>query len=697
MRKRWLIGLVVIVTMGGLIMPRVVYGAVSCDFTISTSRTTADGRTDYAGVGPGDTVCITAGNRGGLNLKNFKGTATAPITFINSGGQVMISSSGSNGIAVHNSQHIRITGSGVSGYQYGIKINRSAGVGINAGHKSSYLEIDHVEISGADGQGITTKTEPVCSDGSTADWKAYDYDNDGITGNDKDDVVNRSNFTQYDTRVHDNYIHDVGAEALYIGGSFYGTGVVLSCNSGNERVYEPVLRRVRVFNNTIKNTGWDGGGVGSAVEDCEVYQNHTEATGLKKRLYQEVGWDIKTGSECDLYNNWVKDAGATGISIFANRGNRVYNNVIINAGVNKTTGNNEGNGITIWKFEENANGSDYVWNNTIINPHNFGIKFAPDLGADFRFENNIIINPGNYSGWGNGSYIKQYGSAPVTVSHNITQLNNSGLNFNNPSGDDYSLTRGSKAIDVGVNLTSQKITFDYARVSRPQGGGFDIGAYEYVSSAPTPTLEPGCYLSSGLGTGNSGGDPGWDNYALSQNLTSDFTAEFEVTPRDNQATGEVEGLVAFSKDAGSYYADYAMLFRLNPDGYFDVRNGDIYQSDQVITFSPNLNYKVRLAASFEDHTYSVWVTPSGQGEQLLANNYGFRTEQAMVNQIGNWGTWSRAGQYRICGMQMVMTPTLTPVPINWWEVLANWLTGVGDGNQDGKVNSWDWVEIISNL
>jgi hypothetical protein len=690
MRKVSLFGLVGLMMIGWILRPEMVYGAVNCDFTISTNRTTADARIDYTSVGPGDTVCIVAGSRSVLNLKNFRGADNDPITFINSGGQVVISSSGSNGIAVHNSQHIRITGTGVSGYQYGIKIIRSAGVGINAGHKSSNLEIDHVEVTGADGQGITAKTEPVCSDGSTTDWKAYDYDNDGITGNDKDDVVNRSNFTQYDTRVHDNYIHDVGTEALYIGGSFYSDGVVLSCNSGSERVYEPVLRGVRVFNNTIKNTGWDGGGVGSAVEDCEVYQNHTEATGLKKRLYQEVGWDIKTGSECDSYNNWVKDSGATGISIFANRGNRIYNNVIINAGVNKTTGNNEGNGITIWKFEENANGSDYVWNNTIISPHNFGIKFAPDLGTDFRFENNIIVNPGNY-GWDNNPYIRLYGSAPVTVSHNITQLNNSGLNFGDPPGDDYSLTGGSKAIDTGVNLAGLGITFDYARVSRPQGGGFDIGAYEYVSSAPTPTLEPGCYLSSGLGTGNSGGDPGWDNYALSQDLTSDFTAEFEVTPLDNQTTGEVEGLVAFSQDMGSYYSDYAMLFRLNPEGFFDVRNGGAYQADQVITFSPDSTYKVRLVASLGNHTYSVWVTPSGQGEQLLANNYSFRIEQATVNQIGNWGTWSRTGRYRICGMQPMMIPTPTPMPINWQEMLINWLTEMGDRNQDGKVNSWDWT------
>ncbi len=86
MRRRliWMVGLIVI---GWMMSPEVVYEALSCDFTISTGVTRVDGRGNYASVKPGDTVCIEAGNRGALNLINFKRSSTTPITFINSGGK----------------------------------------------------------------------------------------------------------------------------------------------------------------------------------------------------------------------------------------------------------------------------------------------------------------------------------------------------------------------------------------------------------------------------------------------------------------------------------------------------------------------------------------------------------------------------------------------------------------------------------
>jgi hypothetical protein len=48
--------------------------------------------------------------------------------------------------------------------------------------------------------------------------------------------------------------------------------------------------------------------------------------------------------------------------------------------------------------------------------------------------------------------------------------------FSNPSGGDFHLQSGSPAIDIG---SSADAPFDdYDGMPRPQGGGYDIGAFE---------------------------------------------------------------------------------------------------------------------------------------------------------------------------------------------------------------------------
>lgn len=50
--------------------------------------------------------------------------------------------------------------------------------------------------------------------------------------------------------------------------------------------------------------------------------------------------------------------------------------------------------------------------------------------------------------------------------------------FVDPAAGDYHLAAGSPAVDAGTNVG---VTTDLDGVARPQGAGFDIGAYEYVS------------------------------------------------------------------------------------------------------------------------------------------------------------------------------------------------------------------------
>ncbi len=112
-----------------------------------------------------------------------------------------------------------------------------------------------------------------------------------------------------------------------------------------------------------------------------------------------------------------------------------------------------------------------------------GIGFRD--GATGVVRNNIFYNAGsNYWASDGGS---------VQGSHNILYSTEGKLDaadypedlvnvdplLINPAADDYHLLVGSPAIDAGLNLG---ITTDLEGTPRPQGKGYDIGAYEYTPS-----------------------------------------------------------------------------------------------------------------------------------------------------------------------------------------------------------------------
>jgi parallel beta-helix repeat protein len=457
-------------------LPLIVKDHLSCDHIIGHGIAVADARSGYSDVRPGDTVCLAPGKRGDLALRNFQGTPDNPITFTNFGGQVVIDSDTSHGILFQNCRFFRLTGSGAYDIAYGIRIVDSAGTGVRIGYKSSNFEIDHVEVSGVGGAGISAKSKALCPDGSTND---YDYDADGKILGDLDDVVNRDNFTEHDFVFHDNYIHDVGSEGFYVGSSFYQEGRGLSCDSGPETAYDPVIKGVDVYDNIVANTGWDGVQVGSAVEKCNIHHNMIIGDSQADRSEQQSGVMNNPGSVCHIYSNLIKDGGGPGIYVQGNGGNVIYNNVIVDAGHDESVGNNGGDGIAVMPGSNPGN-SIYVLNNTVVAPRNFGIKFPSDQGTDNRILNNIIVAPGNYDSYGEDAYIQTWGQENATISNNLTSQTLAEVRFVSPASHDYSIEAGSPAVDSGIDWGLGMSTRDYAGVRRPQGAGYDIGAYEFV-------------------------------------------------------------------------------------------------------------------------------------------------------------------------------------------------------------------------
>jgi hypothetical protein len=123
-----------------------------------------------------------------------------------------------------------------------------------------------------------------------------------------------------------------------------------------------------------------------------------------------------------------------------------------------------------------SSGGDYlgiVYGNTFIG-------YGKIMGGDGRLvaKNNLFyrLDNANYYHAGSGS----------DVSDNLFTSSNPGFVNANYNSFDLHLLPGSEAIDAGVIL-GEPYNVDKDGFLRPQGNGWDIGAYEYGGQAPPPT------------------------------------------------------------------------------------------------------------------------------------------------------------------------------------------------------------------
>jgi len=428
--------------------------AGACTLTISLTQGGIDGNT--TNIPPGSKICVTAGNRtGNLTFKNLHGTASQPIYIVNSGGQVNMTSNpgGSHAFGIFFSSFIRATGTGTDGIKYGFKIY-GWGKGVDLGNLGPVtdIEVDHFELSGQTVAGIMAKTEPGTF-GVTPSW----------------DMKN--------TWVHDNYIHNTGAEGMYLGYTNF--------KSGNAHLMNGVL----VYNNLVTDTGYDGIQVGSAKGDCRIFDNVIlrddisesldQYGNLNREHYGMSGIQINPGYNCDAYNNFVKDGNGEGIRLFAQEG-KIYNNIIVN----------QKGGGGIWSkntdsLPETCVGKIvHIFNNTVVNCDGVGIGLA-NGAATGRVQNNIVVSTAaNYIG---KIYNMADKSANYTISNNLKTTNINDVKFVNSGADDYDLQSSSPAVNAGID-TSSIFSFDF--YSQQRNTPFDEGAIEYAGQISADTIAP---------------------------------------------------------------------------------------------------------------------------------------------------------------------------------------------------------------
>ncbi|MCD6332212.1 MAG: right-handed parallel beta-helix repeat-containing protein [Bacteroidales bacterium] len=502
---------------------------------ITTADQVADGSSGtFAGVGPGDTVWLSAGVRDCLLLKNFHGAPGQPVVFANHGGQVILDTDYHYGIDLRFSSHIKFVGIPGNGYDYGIFIRRVGGggsVGLSANNLSTNVEISHVEITQTGFAGLMAKTEPNCTYPATL----------------------RGNFIQYNTRVHDCYIHDVPGEGMYIGSSFYNGQHISGCGT----LLPPVLEGVYVYHNRIEHTGYDGIQVSSAVKDCYIYDNYVKDCSYLQQTGQMSGIIIGGGTKADCYANTIIDPYGTGILLFGKGGTRIFNNVIIRAAQRYAPGDPDKREHGIFVSDKTGDASTFygIYQNTIIQSKSDGIRINSDVHFRVEVFNNAIVDPGAYTVYENDQtsrtgqdafvFITDPNVTPVVLSGNQYHRTLSSAGFVNPGADDYRPDSGSPLIDAGIDLSAYGIVTDHDGFQRPNGSGYDVGAYEHYSDyvdlyiqnlSITPQIaDPGETLTVSGQAGNRGDLDVSTDYRLKVYLSDNISVSEDDRLLENRA------------------------------------------------------------------------------------------------------------------------------------------------------------------
>ena len=308
--------------------------------------------------------------------------------------------------------------------------------------------------------------------------------------------------------------------------STYNTSISGICSYGGDVIPYTELNNITIRNNSVGKSCWGEGQEAITLRytrDFEVDHNYI--------YYMEnIGIDAKNGSSYGtIHHNVVNQSGAdnpwvssaiyidsgcwslnrvchnvdiydnvihghcNGIKIGCESGGRVencsiYNNIVYEARVGFRDDNN---GLT--------DGTRYIKNNVKVINNNFincnWSVFITEPGQNIKnltLRNNIMSSINNIFQWNTPPSPEE-----VNNDHNLYKkdpgvsfrgtdyiIGNPG--FVNEAAHDYRLTEYSIARNNGSSENAPN--FDFLGVSRPQGIGFDIGAYEYISSNVVPSF-----------------------------------------------------------------------------------------------------------------------------------------------------------------------------------------------------------------
>ncbi|HYF35247.1 MAG TPA: right-handed parallel beta-helix repeat-containing protein, partial [Prosthecobacter sp.] len=265
-----------------------------------------------------------------------------------------------------------------------------------------------------------------------------------------------------------SHCYDLLLENNDCSGSVLEHGIYVA-NSGDR----PVVRGNRIHGNANSglrlsgdaNQGGDGIISGALIENNIIYDNGSNGGGAM---------NMDGLQDSIVRNNLIYNNRATGIALFkglssaGSTGVQVLNNTIIVMSIGRYC-------LRI----TDVVGPLTVRNNILYNLNTAKGPFSWNTPSDANFTNS------DYNLFGGGRYVSTDGEySRITMdnwmasgheTHSVASATLAQL-FVAPSTHDYRLTFGSPALDRGTSAAN--VTKDILGVSRPQGAGVDIGAYE---------------------------------------------------------------------------------------------------------------------------------------------------------------------------------------------------------------------------
>jgi hypothetical protein len=136
--------------------------------------------------------------------------------------------------------------------------------------------------------------------------------------------------------------------------------------------------------------------------------------------------------------------------------------------------------IVLWADSSHPNTNITIQNNIFYNGRNYAIDSWQAKEVNTLIDHNVVY----------GSPNGVIDTSVIGGSFNVTSNRiNSDPMFVDVATNNYHLQGGSPAIDTGASVA---VANDFDGAARPQGAGFDVGAYEYTGStnSPTPVTSP---------------------------------------------------------------------------------------------------------------------------------------------------------------------------------------------------------------
>jgi len=155
-------------------------------------------------------------------------------------------------------------------------------------------------------------------------------------------------------------------------------------------------------------------------------------------------------------------------------------------------------------------------------------------------------------------------------------------------------------------------------------------------------------------------DDGWYDksdwnavYDLGSDNTGVVNVEFDVTP----VREGFDSIIGFTghETVLTGYPSMPVIVKFATNGLFQARNGASYASDVSVYYSADSTYHMRMIVNFSTKTYDVYITPPDSPEVTLAQNYAFRTDSPVVEDLGKLvlrGTDGTQNQFRVNNLEI---------------------------------------------